>query len=136
MTENIYQNPNADLGDGNALGAPLSMQQILFSFKGRVGRKVFWLTSLGLLVGLIVLMVVMGLIGLPENLLMIVMLVVYIPVIWISLAVQAKRWHDRDKSAWWILINLVPVIGGLWALVETGFLAGTEGANRFGPSAV
>jgi uncharacterized membrane protein YhaH (DUF805 family) len=25
------------------------------------------------------------------------------------------------------------VIGGLWSLIETGFLPGTHGSNRFGP---
>ena len=49
-----------------------------------------------------------------------------------NLAVAAKRWHDRDKSGWWMLIALVPIIGWIWALVETGFLAGTSGPNRFG----
>ena len=59
-------------------------------------------------------------------------LLLMIPSTWISLAIQVKRWHDRDKSGWWALINIVPVIGGLWALVECGFLKGDEGANRFG----
>jgi uncharacterized membrane protein YhaH (DUF805 family) len=44
-----------------------------------------------------------------------------------------KRFHDRDKSGWWLLISLVPLIGPLWLLVELGFLQGSEGANRFGP---
>jgi uncharacterized membrane protein YhaH (DUF805 family) len=60
-------------------------------------------------------------------------LIIFIPLLWIGLAVNVKRWHDRDKSGWWILINLVPVIGGLWSLIETGFLPGTRGSNRFGP---
>ena len=51
----------------------------------------------------------------------------------ISIIVQVKRWHDRDKSGWWVLINFVPVVGPLWALVECGFLRGTLGDNRFGP---
>jgi uncharacterized membrane protein YhaH (DUF805 family) len=55
-----------------------------------------------------------------------------VAIIWSGLALAAKRWHDRDKSAWWILITFVPVIGGFWALIENGFLKGTEGPNRFG----
>jgi len=55
-------------------------------------------------------------------------------LLWPSLAVQAKRWHDRDKSAWWVLINFVPLIGTIWSLVENGFLSGTPEANRFGPN--
>ena len=52
-------------------------------------------------------------------------------MLWSSFALQAKRWHDRDKSAWWILLNFIP-IANLWALIETLFLRGTEGSNRFG----
>ena len=48
------------------------------------------------------------------------------------MAIQAKRWHDHDKSALWLLINLIPYIGPVWALIENGFKPGTSGANRFG----
>jgi uncharacterized membrane protein YhaH (DUF805 family) len=51
--------------------------------------------------------------------------------IWPLLAVQVKRWHDRNKSGWWCLIALVPVIGGLWALIECGCLPGVDEGNRF-----
>jgi len=30
----------------------------------------------------------------------IILLILYIPLIWIGLAIGAKRLHDRDKSAW------------------------------------
>ena len=49
-----------------------------------------------------------------------------------SLALYAKRWHDRGKSGWWTLIILVPIFGALWLLVELGFLKGTEGPNDYG----
>jgi uncharacterized membrane protein YhaH (DUF805 family) len=54
-------------------------------------------------------------------------------IAWPAIAVSAKRWHDRDKSAWWVLIAFIPLIGQLWALVDNGFLRGTRGPNRFGP---
>jgi uncharacterized membrane protein YhaH (DUF805 family) len=78
-------------------------------------------------------------------------LVMYIPLIWIGLAVAAKRLHHRNKSAWWLLVFYVLpgvlnyaaggtfalAIAGLaisiWALVELGFLRGTSGPNDFGP---
>ncbi|MBV7329929.1 DUF805 domain-containing protein [Chloroflexi bacterium TSY] len=53
--------------------------------------------------------------------------------LWPNLAVSAKRWHDRDKSGWWSLIVLIPIIGVIWMLIEVGFLEGTNGPNRFGP---
>ena len=54
-------------------------------------------------------------------------------ILYPSLAVAAKRFHDRDKSGWWILILFIPIIGFIWYLVELGFLPGTPGPNRFGP---
>ena len=57
-----------------------------------------------------------------------------IVAIWMKLAVIVKRWHDRDKSGWWILITLIPFIGWLWQLIECGFMDGTQGPNKYGPS--
>ena len=59
---------------------------------------------------------------------------VFLALLWPSLALQVKRWHDRDKSGWFVLVNLIPFIGWLWTLIECGFLDGTQGPNRFGPS--
>ena len=60
-----------------------------------------------------------------------VFLILLTPVL-VNFAVLAKRWHDRNKSAWWAFILLVPVIGVLWTSVECGFFKGTLGKNRFG----
>ena len=59
---------------------------------------------------------------------------VFLALLWPSLAVQVKRWHDRDKSGWMVLINFIPIVGFFWTLIECGFLDGTPGPNRFGPS--
>lgn len=48
-----------------------------------------------------------------------------------------KRLHDRDKSGWWFLAMFVAsltLVGALWPLIELGFLDGTPGPNKFGPS--
>ncbi len=55
-------------------------------------------------------------------------LVVIIP----SIAVQVRRFHDQDKSGWFVLLNFIPFVGGLIVLVFM-FLEGTRGPNRFGP---
>jgi uncharacterized membrane protein YhaH (DUF805 family) len=50
-----------------------------------------------------------------------------------SLAVAVRRLHDTDRSGWWILIALIPLIGAIVLLVF--FVQdGTPGPNRFGPS--
>jgi uncharacterized membrane protein YhaH (DUF805 family) len=102
----------------------------LFSFQGRVGRMRFWFTSLVLFGILIVLNVVGKSTGARAGAL--ILLLLTLPILWVSLAVGVKRWHDRDKSGWWVFINLVPIVGSIWALVENGFLKGTAGENRFG----
>jgi uncharacterized membrane protein YhaH (DUF805 family) len=49
-----------------------------------------------------------------------------------SLAVGARRLHDIDRSGWWQLLGLVPVIG--WIVLVVFFVTrGTAGSNRFGP---
>lgn len=49
-----------------------------------------------------------------------------------EISVGARRLHDADKSGWWLLVGLVPVLG--WILV-LWFLAqpGVRAANTFGP---
>jgi len=68
--------------------------------------------------------------GMPEYAIWFWLLI--IALFWPSLAVQAKRWHDQDRSAWWILIGFIPFVGAIVALVMCGFIAGTPGPNRFG----
>ncbi len=48
-----------------------------------------------------------------------------------SLAVQVRRFHDQDKSGWFILLGLIPYLGGLVLLIFM-CLEGTRGRNRFG----
>jgi uncharacterized membrane protein YhaH (DUF805 family) len=50
-----------------------------------------------------------------------------------TLAVSVRRLHDIDRTGWWVLINLVPVIGSIVLLVFA-VLDGTPGGNRFGPN--
>jgi uncharacterized membrane protein YhaH (DUF805 family) len=49
-----------------------------------------------------------------------------------SIAVGVRRFHDQDKSGWFLLLALIPVVGGLIVLVFM-CLPGTSGPNRFGP---
>ncbi|WP_413991041.1 DUF805 domain-containing protein [Labrys okinawensis] len=51
---------------------------------------------------------------------------------WSVACVLIKRCHDRDRSAWFVLIALVPLIN-LWPLIELFFLPGTPNLNHFGP---
>ena len=48
-----------------------------------------------------------------------------------SLAVQIRRFHDQDKSGWFVLLAFIPYVGGLIVLVFM-CIEGTPGPNRFG----
>ena len=48
-----------------------------------------------------------------------------------SIAVLVRRLHDADRTGWWALLYLVPVIGWI-VLIIFCCLRGTPGRNRFG----
>lgn len=48
-----------------------------------------------------------------------------------ALAVLVRRLHDTGKSAWWVLIGFVPLIGGIVLLVFT-VLDSDAVENKFG----
>jgi uncharacterized membrane protein YhaH (DUF805 family) len=133
MATNPYQAPRANVQDvGATPGQKLSLKEVLFSFEGRIPRKAYWLQGI---VPIFVAGLVLGMVGFGIGFGEWWGYVVQFLLLWPGLAVSIKRWHDRDKSGWWVLIGLIPIIGGIWVLVENGFLRGTEGPNRFGGDA-
>jgi APA family basic amino acid/polyamine antiporter len=103
------------------LRGPLaSPGQLMFSFRGRASRETFWVAMAA-----VVSLQVLALFFLGQSWLSLaVAAILTIVSVWISLSAQARRWHDRGKSAWMILLNLIPIVGALWSLVELGFLPG------------
>lgn len=117
----------------------MDIPNLLFSFQGRIRRLHYWLAaiSVGVVVGVIasILMPMSGIAqGTPNPIFLALIGIIYIIDIYIGLALGAKRCHDRDKSAWFLAIGLIPLIGAIWLFVELGILDGTQGPNRFGPS--
>jgi uncharacterized membrane protein YhaH (DUF805 family) len=154
--------------DGNATYSdPIMLTDALrlfFSFRGRASRGGFWLVSLT--------WVVLGLffdyawrttgaanVRVGQNHLVDAAFWVPLLVLLVStFAVAARRLHDRNKGAWWVLVFYVApplvqsiaslndldsavmvwmmVLSGvlsLWGLIELGCLAGTRGPNPYGP---
>jgi uncharacterized membrane protein YhaH (DUF805 family) len=104
--------------------------QLFLGLRGRVSRRVFWLY--GVLAPLALALVAIALLtiaGLPRDR---AETTANVLLTWPAVAVAVKRWHDRDRSGWWVLVVLIPVIGWLWALLDNGFVRGTRGPNRFG----
>ena len=96
-------------------------------FSGRARRQEFWMFVLfNFLVGVAV-GIVEAILGTGGSLCGLYNLAVLIPYI----AVTARRLHDTDRSGWWQLIALIPLIGFIILLV---FLCSDSkpGENRFG----
>jgi uncharacterized membrane protein YhaH (DUF805 family) len=49
-----------------------------------------------------------------------------------SIGVAIRRLHDTNRTGWWILVVLVPLVGWIWVIVLLA-LAGDSGPNRYGP---
>lgn len=115
----------------------MDWRYLFTSIQGRINRQKFWIGAVILAVISIIASILDAVFGLPrlggQYSSGPIGLVVSLILIYPSVALTAKRWHDRNKSAWWILINIIPVIGWIWSLVENGFLKGTSGPNNYGP---
>ncbi|MBC8292715.1 MAG: DUF805 domain-containing protein [Proteobacteria bacterium] len=94
-------------------------------FKGRSRRSEFWWFAAVNNLVLLMLVVV-------ENsglLAALYLLAVLIP----GSAVQVRRLHDTGRSAWWLLLSLVPIIGGA-VLIVFALQDSRPGANKYGPN--
>ena len=140
-TRNPFQSSQADIEPavpGQQRSQDRNLLWLLFSFQGRIPRSSFWVASLlAAIVVMVALFVVASVIfmtsgGKTVGVVRILFVPFYIGHIWVSLALQVKRWHDRNMSGWWSLINLIPFIGPLFAFVQIGLLRGTEGPNQYG----
>ena len=104
-------------------------------FSGRARRREYWFYILFYVIILIVLMVIDGFIGTQIAgaglgiLTCIYALAVLIP----TLAVTVRRLHDTGRSGWWILIQLVPIVG-VFILLYFLVSDSNPGTNAYGPS--
>jgi uncharacterized membrane protein YhaH (DUF805 family) len=104
-------------------------------FSGRARRKEYWYF---ILFNIIIIMLLTNLdnvvwlfsqryeIGLFSS---IYSLAVFIP----SLAVLVRRLHDTGRSAWWLLLALIPIIGTIVLLIFA-MLDSDQGVNEYGPN--
>jgi uncharacterized membrane protein YhaH (DUF805 family) len=161
----------------------MNLGNMLFSFRGRINRAKWWLAvALSILISIVV-----GLLAAViqnDSLNTVLTIVGYLITLWIGLAAAAKRLHDLNRSAAWlvlfygapillmlimigvaavsvggaivsgqgqdlspdVLAQLITQLGGigliivvllialgLWALIWLGFLRGTVGPNQYGP---
>lgn len=109
----------------------MNLTSLYFSPNGRISRKLYWLASLPLLpLFILIELLIRAKPGLEAA---IFGVVVAVALMVTSFMLSIKRFHDRDKSGWFVFIGSIPVLGPLWLLIELGLLRGTEGPNRYGP---
>jgi uncharacterized membrane protein YhaH (DUF805 family) len=144
----------------------MSLLELLFGFQGRINRLKYWLGfCTWVVIGVLVyfaLKIVIAATSLNTGVVLFwgMGLLVLVPFLVSSIAINLRRLHDRDKSGWWLLVfYLIPValavfaqaaVNGnpdssvtkvaqygtlaiqLWMIVELGFFPGTKGPNEYG----
>jgi len=115
--------------------------RLFFSFNGRIRRRDYWAAHISALVATLLGIwfensILPGLKGNLVGLLLLFPFSLALPVAfcWSMLAIDVKRWHDRNKGWPWLFIGFIPIIGGIWLFAELGCMDGTPGENRFGHS--
>lgn len=125
---------------------------LLFSFEGRTRRLHYWVVAILLWVVALIANTVLGtnaammaavasrdpqVMAAAMSHSMGLASIVSLVLLWPSLANNIKRCHDRNKSGWWLIayfLACLTIIGALWPLIELGFMDGTPGPNKYGPS--
>jgi len=137
--------------------------EFLFGAGRRINRAKYWRSLLIYCVaGLFVAVILFTAAGLAAPLFIVMVLLILIPWLMWGFAIHTERLHDRDKSAWWLVMffllpgalgqieKLAWFAGGIgtmlhfilalaafaltiWGFVEIGCLRGSAGSNPYGP---
>lgn len=122
----------ADRNEGLIIGFMDAVKSVILKrfldFQGRSPRSEYWWFFVFTIVLYLVTMAAMAILPILGIIFAIGFIVLIIP----SLAVAIRRFHDIDKSGWWILVGFIPIVGFI-LMIYFFTQKGTEGDNRFGP---
>jgi uncharacterized membrane protein YhaH (DUF805 family) len=96
-------------------------------FDGRASRAAFWWWTLFAILAGVAASIVDAVIGIQ-----ILSIVVSLGLLLPNLSVSIRRLHDTDRTGWWILIALIPLIG-LIVLLVFYLQKSDPGDNSYGP---
>ncbi len=96
-------------------------------FTGRARRSEYWFWYLATFVAYLVAVILDSIIGIP-----LFVVVVALGAIVPTIAVGIRRLHDTDKSGWFLLIGLIPLIGAIVLIVF--FVTDSGPDNQYGPN--
>jgi uncharacterized membrane protein YhaH (DUF805 family) len=134
----------------------MGVVNFLFNFNGRIGRLAYLFGLVSLMLIAVALYAVFGIGGHDQDLTAkLLEIIIELPLAVSCFALMAKRFHDLNKSAWWIVAFIGAIIGGwvisiilpmlgtvamiggfllpLWQFIELHFFRGDETSNDFGP---
>jgi uncharacterized membrane protein YhaH (DUF805 family) len=107
--------------------------QKYITISGRARRAEYWWWVLFLILGGIATSILDGFIfGFSEGSTQLLAALFSLGTLLPTICVAGRRLHDRDMSAWWLLLNIIPLLGSL-ILLFFYVTRGTPGPNRFGP---
>jgi uncharacterized membrane protein YhaH (DUF805 family) len=121
-------------------------QPKIFSFGGRIGRLRYLAYGIGTSIILMAVMIPIlggtmfagGFAGGEQTmgaLTMVAMVVFYVASIVLAVMFAKRRLNDMNRSGWWFLLFIVPLIN-LVMTIYVIFFPGTQGPNNFGPTPV
>jgi len=124
-----YAPPQANVAEA----LPEYSELKVFSVNGRIGRVRYlgW-TILMLLCSLPLMALFAGASAISGTLGGLLLGIAVIAMIVISVFIGVQRLHDMGWSGWLWLLNFVPVVGSVFALLML-IIPGTQGVNRYGP---
>jgi len=106
------------------------------NFNGRARRKEYWMFTLFFMLFVFAFAFVIGVFGSVSEeagiFALIIFVVFYLAHLVPSLAVTVRRFHDTGKSGWFLLLQLIPYLGGFIILIFT-VMDGDRGDNEYGP---
>lgn len=102
---------------------PTSVGQLLFSFDGRIARSTYWLKFWLPLYAIYAVAFMIDFSGVLDGAIMLFSA-------YSVIAVTAKRCHDVNRTGWFMLLQLIPILQ-IWPFIELGFMRGTIGDNQY-----
>ncbi len=133
---NPYSAPDAALDTGQ----DVLYQPKIFSFSGRIGRMRYLAYGVGLYILLMAALIPLGgmaaSMGDEAGMSMLGMVMIglfYIAIFAISIMFAKRRLNDLNRSGWWFLVFLIPIVNLLMTIYIL-FFPGSDGDNKFGPA--
>lgn len=132
MDSNIQIENNADRFYSNIHSFQPGVIEFYLWSSGRLNRSAVWFLYLGPgFLGFILMIAIAAIID--DFVIGSYILSLYtLFILWSGLMVMIKRWHDLNKSGWWVLINLIPILGQIWTGIALCLTEGDAGPNKYG----